>query len=65
MSLGVPEKEMQMKAKGHQTPGVVVHTLGLSGLQQRQADLCEFKTSLAEWDPVSEKEGEEKSLFTR
>lgn len=55
---GVLEKEMQMKAKGHQEPGVVVHTLDLSGLQQRQADLCER-------DPVSEKEGEKNQQISR
>lgn len=47
---------MQMKAKGHQEPDVVVHRL-----QQKQADLCEFQTRLAEWDPVSEKERKEKN----
>lgn len=47
-SLGVPEKEMQIKAKSHQEPGVVVHTLDLSRLQQKQEDLCEFKTRLGE-----------------
>lgn len=47
-SLGVREKEMQIKAKSHQESGVVVHTLDLSRLQQKQEDLCEFKTRLAE-----------------